>query len=292
MRSNTCVCCQLHLTKKSEQAKIVTKTEPLAHEELVALQNVGGVADDEDMQDADFDGGTGNGNEIDRNEETKEKKDLGPIIPLPIEYCQCGHFIHEACLDEVKEKGSPWTCPRCEDLESRVRITAALADMDRPIYCEHVFCGAVRGIRASAKLEEIVKWASEIPAGDKAIAYSFFKGGLDILEGIFAEDLGIECARFDGDVGPEERSEELARFKRSKSCRILLATVQSSGVGLNIVEANHVAFLDRWFNPCVHAQAEDRCHRLKQTKDVKVTYFDTSMTVDEVSSFDHDKHIF
>jgi SNF2 family DNA or RNA helicase len=64
----------------------------------------------------------------------------------------------------------------------------------------------------------------------------------------------------------------------------LLVSVQSGGVGLNIVEANHVAFLDRWFNPCVHAQAEDRCHRLKQRKKVNVKYFDVNMSVDEVSS--------
>ena len=60
---------------------------------------------------------------------------------------------------------------------------------------------------------------------------------------IFVSNLdftGIECARFDGDVPPEERSKELANFKSSKTCRILLASVQSSSVGLNIVEANHV----------------------------------------------------
>ena len=47
-------------------------------------------------------------------------------------------------------------------------------------------------------------------------------------------------------------------FKESSTCNVLLATVQSSGTGLNIVEANHVGFIDRWFNPCVHEQAEDR----------------------------------
>ena len=59
-------------------------------------------------------------------------------------------------------------------------------------------------------------------------------------------------------------------------------TVQSGGVGLNVVEGNHIAFLDRWFNPFVHDQAEDRCFRLGQKKDVSVHYFDVGATVDEV----------
>ena len=76
---------------------------------------------------------------------------------------------------------------------------------------------------------------------------SFFKGGLDLLEGIFTEDLGIDCARYDGDFGSATRRDELSRFKKDPSCKILLATVQSGGVGLDIVEANHAFFLDRWY---------------------------------------------
>ena len=66
---------------------------------------------------------------------------------------------------------------------------------------------------------------------------SFFKGSLDLLEGIFEEDLGIKCARFDGDLGPTVAKEELDRFRKTPSVKVLLATVQSGGTGLNIVEA-------------------------------------------------------
>ena len=115
----------------------------------------------------------------------------------------------------------------------------------------------------------------------QAIVLSFFKGGLDLIEGAL-HSKGIHYARFDGDLGPEIRSAELRRFKEDADCKVLLMTVQSGGVGLNIVEANHVAFLDRWYNPFVHLQAEDRCHRIKQKKEVQVCYFDCSTTLDEV----------
>lgn len=103
------------------------------------------------------------------------------------------------------------------------------------------------------------------------------------MEGILAYDLGIDCARFDGDFVPAVRNAELERFKSSPNCRVLLCTVQSGGTGLNIVEANNICFLDRWFNPMVHAQAQDRCHRIGQKhSSVNVIFADVSTTVDEV----------
>jgi SNF2 family DNA or RNA helicase len=43
-----------------------------------------------------------------------------------------------------------------------------------------------------------------------------------------------------------------------------------AGVGLTIVEANHVIHYGRWWNPAVEAQATDRAYRLGQVKDVTV----------------------
>lgn len=94
------------------------------------------------------------------------------------------------------------------------------------------------------------------------------------------EDMQIECARYDGDLNQKDRKVELERFKTKSSCRVFLATVHCCGTGLNIVEANHVFFVDRWFNPTVHDQAMDRCYRIGQKKDVFVSFFDSLGTID------------
>ena len=139
------------------------------------------------------------------------------------------------------------------------------------------------GFTASAKIEKAVNWfQTTVPKNDKAIFLSFFKGSLDLIEGILVSKFGIDCARYDGDVSKELRTKDLERFKTSGTCRVLLATVQSGGTGLNITEANHVCFLDRWFNPCVHDQAESRCHRLGQEKEVNIAYLDINFTIDIV----------
>ena len=50
----------------------------------------------------------------------------------------------------------------------------------------------------------------------------------------------------------------------NRTWQVLLATIHSGGVGLNIAAANHVIFSDRWFNPQTMEQAIARVHRIKQ----------------------------
>lgn len=281
---DTCVCC----TKFPSQYITGTKSNEAAKDELdLSSNDMDNGADDADLGD-EFALQTGR-NRRNVSRAKRVNKELGVLVPLDSSICHAPakykHHIHEKCLKRLEEHSDTITCPRCNDFILRMKVDT----VDSPVtpyetYCEHVWYGEGRGIKGTAKIQAIVQWIKEIPKEDKAIIYSFFKGGLDLLEGILVEHFGLECARFDGDVGNDIRAKELKNFKTSKTCRFLLVSVQSGGVGLNIVEANHVAFLDRWFNPCVHAQAEDRCHRLKQRKKVNVKYFDVNMSVDEVSS--------
>jgi len=51
---------------------------------------------------------------------------------------------------------------------------------------------------------------------------------------------------------------------------VLVLSPKAAGVGLNIVAANHVIHLSRWWNPAVEDQCTDRAYRIGQTKDVTV----------------------
>ena len=52
----------------------------------------------------------------------------------------------------------------------------------------------------------------------------------------------------------------------SRSC----LTSCPGGLGINLTAANSVILHDLDFNPYNDKQAEDRCHRLGQTKEVKI----------------------
>ena len=72
---------------------------------------------------------------------------------------------------------------------------------------------------------------------------------------------GIQSLRYDGDDSAARRIDILNAFELPDSPPVILMTPQSGGVGLNITAANHVIFMDRWFNPVLHEQAEARAHR-------------------------------
>jgi SNF2 family DNA or RNA helicase len=220
---------------------------------------------------------------------THGNKEKGQLVELDHDLCQaagsdCRHFAHKKCLAAFLENGCD-QCPRCYDLSSRIHISnkEGVGNVGHRVYCSNTQTN-VSGLNrftASAKIVKAIEWfQTTVPDDEKAIILSFFKGSLDLVEAILTEELGIDCARYDGDVGKETRAEDLKRFQTSSTCRVLLASVQSGGTGLNITQANHVCFLDRWFNPQVHDQAESRVHRIGQERDVKIVYLDVALSVD------------
>ena len=116
----------------------------------------------------------------------------------------------------------------------------------------------------------------------EVLVFSFFKAFLDLAEAMLVIEMGITCGRFDGDCASQKaKSAVLNAFRSADGPRVLLATIHSGGVGLNITIANHVIFADRWPNPQIAEQAICRAHRIGQTKPVQVTFIDAAGTFDE-----------
>lgn len=63
--------------------------------------------------------------------------------------------------------------------------------------------------------------------------------------------------------------------------QVMLLSLQAGGVGLNLIGGNHVFLLDMHWNPALEVQASDRCHRVGQTRDVRIHKFICSGTVEE-----------
>lgn len=60
-----------------------------------------------------------------------------------------------------------------------------------------------------------------------------------------------------------------------------MLTTRAGGVGLNLTGADTVILHDSDFNPNVDRQAEDRCHRIGQSKPVHVIKLIAKDSVDE-----------
>ena len=62
---------------------------------------------------------------------------------------------------------------------------------------------------------------------------------------------------------------------------MLILSLRAGGLGLNLQEASYVFHLDRWWNPAVERQAEDRSHRIGQTVKVNVIKYYCTETIEE-----------
>lgn len=70
-------------------------------------------------------------------------------------------------------------------------------------------------------------------------------------------------------------------FNQDDKIHIFLISTKAGGVGINLVAANHVIMFDQSFNPHEDKQAEDRAHRVGQTKEVKVYRLISDETIEK-----------
>ena len=73
----------------------------------------------------------------------------------------------------------------------------------------------------------------------------------------------------------------LSVFKNSKDCFVLLCSGKLGSEGLNLTEANHVIFFNKWWNPSNNDQARDRIYRIGQEKKC---FIHSLITIDTIES--------
>lgn len=62
------------------------------------------------------------------------------------------------------------------------------------------------------------------------------------------------------------RQELIDRYTKDESIFIFILSTRAGGLGINLTAANVVIIHDIDFNPYNDKQAEDRCHRVGQTR--------------------------
>ena len=62
----------------------------------------------------------------------------------------------------------------------------------------------------------------------------------------------------------------MERFNQDSRIFVFILSTRSGGIGVNLTGADTVIFYDSDWNPTMDAQAQDRCHRIGQTRDVHI----------------------
>ncbi|XP_024273001.1 SWI/SNF-related matrix-associated actin-dependent regulator of chromatin subfamily A containing DEAD/H box 1A isoform X1 [Oncorhynchus tshawytscha] len=105
--------------------------------------------------------------------------------------------------------------------------------------------------------------------GDRVVLFSQFTMMLDILE-ILLKHLGHRYIRLDGSTPIADRIVLIDDYNTDPEIFVFLLSTRAGGLGINLTSANVVIMHDIDYNPYNDKQAEDRCHRLGQTRTVQV----------------------
>jgi SWI/SNF-related matrix-associated actin-dependent regulator 1 of chromatin subfamily A len=84
-----------------------------------------------------------------------------------------------------------------------------------------------------------------------------------------------------GRTPQRKRDHYIDEFQNNPRCRVFIGQVQAAGVGITLTAAHEIAFIEADWVPANNSQASMRCHRIGQTKPVRVRFFVCANTVDE-----------
>uniref|UniRef100_A0A1A8CMH2 DNA helicase n=1 Tax=Nothobranchius kadleci TaxID=1051664 RepID=A0A1A8CMH2_NOTKA len=105
--------------------------------------------------------------------------------------------------------------------------------------------------------------------GDRVVLFSQFTMMLDIVE-VLLKHLDHRYVRLDGSTPIAERIVLIDEYNTDPDIFLFLLSTRAGGLGINLTSANVVILHDIDCNPYNDKQAEDRCHRVGQTRTVKV----------------------
>ncbi|OXB66978.1 hypothetical protein ASZ78_004642 [Callipepla squamata] len=116
--------------------------------------------------------------------------------------------------------------------------------------------------------------------GHKVLMFSQMTMMLDILMD-YCYLRGFKFSRLDGSMSYSDREENMRQFNNDPEVFLFLVSTRAGGVGINLTAADTVIIYDSDWNPQSDLQAQDRCHRIGQTKPVIVYRLVTANTIDQ-----------
>ncbi|KAK9484036.1 SNF2 family N-terminal domain-containing protein [Lipomyces starkeyi] len=137
--------------------------------------------------------------------------------------------------------------------------------------------------RTAGKFELLDRMLPKFKAtGHRVLMFFQMTQIMDIMED-FLRWRGMEYLRLDGGTKSEDRSDLLKKFNAENSPYFaFLLSTRAGGLGLNLQTADTVIIYDTDWNPHQDLQAQDRAHRIGQTKEVRIFRLITEDSVEEM----------
>jgi SWI/SNF-related matrix-associated actin-dependent regulator 1 of chromatin subfamily A len=115
-----------------------------------------------------------------------------------------------------------------------------------------------------------------VASGQKVLVFTSYTEGITRHK----KTLGDAAVTITGADNATQRMKAMDAFQKDPTVTVALCNLIAGGVGLNLTAATHVIFQDLDWVPANHLQAEDRCYRIGQDKQVTVEYLLAKGTLD------------
>lgn len=131
------------------------------------------------------------------------------------------------------------------------------------------------------KISTLVEAVSQITEeGASALVFTQFLATFERIKGALTEGK-IPYFDISGADSRLSREKKLKAFQEESRGSVMLMTLKTGGVGLNLTKASYVFHIEPWWNPAVENQATDRAHRIGQQQTVQVYRYLIKESVEE-----------
>ena len=196
----------------------------------------------------------------------------------------CSHVFCKMCLEKVAFNYKS-DCPLCrvpfttEQMIPWKAAAAAAATTDN--FEKASLSQQLDSLGPSPKVEALLLCVKEMKIDEKMVIFSQFTKFLNEIEGVLTEQFGRSSwVRIDGTKSAGERKQAMKCFGGEDGPRFMLCSLRSAGTGITLSRANVCVMMDTWWNKAVEQQAQDRVHRIGQSRPVRIVRFVASDSVE------------
>jgi SNF2 family DNA or RNA helicase len=143
--------------------------------------------------------------------------------------------------------------------KSQLEIFKALTELRRIASVpESLTSDAIASPKVDMLMENLVQ---AVANGHKVVVFFNYIAGIEIVGEALAKE-GIRFATMTG--ATNNREKVVTEFQTDSECKVLLMTLKTGGVGLNLTAADTVYIFEPWWNKSAENQAISRLHRIGQ----------------------------
>jgi SNF2 family DNA or RNA helicase len=130
------------------------------------------------------------------------------------------------------------------------------------------------------KMKELEELLTENVRQNKVVIWCRFTDSINKVTKKLT-DMNIGFTMVNGTVGNADRQKRIDEFNTNSDVRVMVAQIQSMGMGINLTSANLVIYYENTYSLQDRLQSEDRTHRVGQKKNVVYVDLVYNETIDE-----------